>query len=167
MPRVTLIAGKFVAETELARSSAENLQILEGCAAQALSGLTPKQKEQLRSRIFDVRASMETGIEIMQRRRTRLSKRVILLRKELGEVGTDSSQVTDFIRLLRPAIQSCPDVSAVASEVKAVTDRTNSESLEIEYRLLLVTTQQSLVEKRLAEGRAALAALDDLNTAIR
>lgn len=149
-----------IAEGELSPDITDLRQIAGSCLKNALSGLDPGEKAQLKSKIESVRAQVTSASDLISKRRSKISKQIRTLEEELAAIDTGSGDVNDFFRLFQPAITSCADGQAAASQIKSLTDRALAAAYELRYQINLAKIRDGILIAQAQEANATLGTLD-------
>ncbi len=163
-----------LAEEEFEQSADQVNEVLESSAGQALDGLPPEEQAAFRRVLSQVRDATAKGLDIVAERQARVIKKRDILEDEKAGILEESLNLDDFFRVVNSPRDGRPSVAAASASValtvkrvKEITDRVIQETIEIDYRLLLLDISQSNIDQRVSEGQEALANLDKIDTAPR
>jgi hypothetical protein len=152
-----------VAEGEMSPST-QDLQAISGsCLKNALNTLTPDQKSALRSKSTAVRQQVTNASDLISARQSKIKDQITVLQNRLNQVDSGSADVADFFRLFQPAIISCPDGQAAATQIKVMTDRALAAADELRYQISLAKILQGLLLTQSSAAQDTLATLDRIN----
>lgn len=152
-----------IAEGELSPDIKDLRDIAKSCLKSSLDGLTVEQKAQLKTKVAAVRAQVTAAADLISKRRSKIKNQISVLQAELNAVDSGSADVNDFFRLFQPAINSCSDGQAAATQIKSLTDRALAAAYELRYQINLAKIREGLLISQAQDANDTLGTLDRIN----
>jgi len=148
------------------RPSQEELAVATGsCLNQALAvpSLSTDQRAQLLATTKIIRVQVSSSADIVNTRRAKVRVRMAEISSEIESLDSGDQQVVTFFRLMKPAIDSCPEGQSVAADVKSSTGRVFNDITELRYQLGLAQTKALALTEESNAVAATLASLDRIS----
>lgn len=159
----TVEPGSGIAEGELSPDLTELLAVDGSCLKSALQGLKPEQRAQLKDKTAQMRTQVVAASDLIGGRRAKINHQISILQAQLDKIKAGTSEVADFFRLMQPAIVSCNEGQAAASQVKVLTDRALATANELLYQVNLAKIREGVLIEQAKQADSTLGVLDRLN----
>jgi hypothetical protein len=158
-----------LATAEFAPTAKQTLAIQSSCIANALTGingLSNAEKDQLRTEVAALQSNLSTAIDLVKKRRARMSLQKKRLADERALIGESQSNFSKFYAVAARAVANCDVAAKAAQDAKSGVDMVFSKETEIKYREGLLSSLETKLNGTLTELESAMDVLDTMVLAI-
>jgi len=171
MPESTtpLVENSELSEAEFAPTTEQRLAVASSCIANALTGingLSNAEKDQLRTEVAALQTNLSKAIDIVKKKRSRMSIQKDRLAEERKEIGESKSNFSKFYAVAAKAVANCEDAAKAAQDAKSGVDMVFSRETEIKYREGLLSILDAKLVGTLNELQTTMDTLDKMVLAI-
>lgn len=171
MPKadVDLTENAELAEAEFTPTPDQVKAVGTSCIANALTGIngiSNDEKDQLRTQVASLQKNVATAIDLVKKKKSRMSLQKDRLKSESDKIGESKSNFSKFYAVAAKAVANCGDAAKAAQDAKAGVDMVFSKETEIKYREGLLSSLESKLNATLAELESATNTLDKMVLAI-